>query len=346
MRMPGLKRLLSARWIKGKPVSEALILVYHRVVALPLDPQLLSVTAEHFAEHLEVLHRYYRPIRLLELVDTQGSVKPSRAVVITFDDGYADNLYNAKPLLERYDVPATVFVSTGYVGGKREFWWDELERLLLKPGTLPETLNLSVNGKRSEWTIGEGAFYAVSECERHRDWNVELKRDPSSRHTLYRTLCRLLRPLPEAERQQVLDALFAWAGAETRIRPTHRVLSSKEVVQLAKEGLVEVGSHSVTHPVLSALATELQRAEIVQSKAYLEEILDHPVTSFAYPYGSKSDYTEATVGLLQEAKYDCACANFAEQVRPGCNSFQLPRVLVRDCDGEVFGRLLHRWFHA
>ena len=346
MRMASLKFRL-ARCLKIRPISEALILAYHRVAALPLDPQLLSVTAEHFAEHLEVLHRYYRPTRLRQLAQTpESGVSSSRAVVITFDDGYADNLYNAKPLLERYDVPATVFVSTGYVGGKREFWWDELERLLLQPGTLPETLSLSVNRKRSEWTLGEGAFFAVSESERHRDWNVELKRDPSSRHTLYRTLCRLLRPLPEAERQQVLDALFAWAGAETRVRPTHRALSSKEVVQLAKEGLVEVGSHSVTHPVFSALATALQRSEIVQSKAYLEEILDHPVTSFAYPYGSKSDYTQVTVALLQEAKYNCACANFAEQVRPGYDSFQLPRVLVRDCDGEVFGRLLRRWFHA
>src|SRR6266404_5015149 len=166
MRMAGLKRLLSARWIKGKPVSEALILAYHRVAALPFDPQLLSVTPDHFAEHLEVLHRYYRPTRLRQLAQTpESGVSSSRAVVITFDDGYADNLYNATPLLERYDVPATVFVTTGYVDATREFWWDELERLLLQPGTLPETLSLSVNRKRSEWTLGKGAFCAVYESE-------------------------------------------------------------------------------------------------------------------------------------------------------------------------------------
>ena len=66
-----------------------------------------------------------------------GGDVPSAGVVVTFDDGYADNFHNAKPLLERYEIPATVFVTTGYLQDQREFWWDELERILLQPGTLP-----------------------------------------------------------------------------------------------------------------------------------------------------------------------------------------------------------------
>jgi peptidoglycan/xylan/chitin deacetylase (PgdA/CDA1 family) len=82
-------------------------------------------------------------------------------VVITFDDGYADNLHNAKPLLERYDIPATVFVTTGHIGHEREFWGDELDRLLLQPSTLPELLGLSINGSPYQWELGEVAHYTV-----------------------------------------------------------------------------------------------------------------------------------------------------------------------------------------
>src|SRR5262249_11986659 len=128
----------AARWLKYRFRSRALILMYHRVTELPNDPYLLAVTPEHFAEQMEEIRRYCVPMRLEELVDEleDGNI-PNRGVVVTFDDGYADNLYQAKPLLERYEIPATVFVTAGQVGSRREFWWDELDRLLLQAGTLP-----------------------------------------------------------------------------------------------------------------------------------------------------------------------------------------------------------------
>jgi peptidoglycan/xylan/chitin deacetylase (PgdA/CDA1 family) len=76
-------------------------------------------------------------------------------VAVTFDDGYADNLLNGKPLLECYDVPVTVFVTSGYVGAGREFWADELERLFLQPGTLRQELCLAIKGRTHQWDLGE-----------------------------------------------------------------------------------------------------------------------------------------------------------------------------------------------
>ena len=342
--MLGLKRW-AAGWMKAKSVSEPLILAYHRVANLASDPQLLSVTPAHFTEHLEVLRRQYQTIPLRDLNNSLNRyVRRSRTVVVTFDDGYADNLYNAKSLLDRYDVPATVFISTAYIGGGREFWWDELARLLLQAGTLPETLSLTVNGRTYHWTLGEGARYSTVECERNRGWNVEMRRGLNARQRLYRCLCQLIRPLYAEDRQNVLDMLLAWAGAISAARPADRPLLHDEIASLGADGLVEIGSHTATHPVLSALPPKIQRKEIEESKACLEEILGHPVTSFAYPYGGKRDYLTSTVTLLRAANYTRACANFPNGLCKGIDPFQLPRILVRDCDGEAFGRLLHEWF--
>jgi peptidoglycan/xylan/chitin deacetylase (PgdA/CDA1 family) len=327
--------------------SRALILAYHRVNESPSDPQLLSVAPQRFAEHLECLRKAYRPTRLRQLVRAlrDGTI-PHGAVVLTFDDGYADNLHHARPLLERYDVPATVFVTTGCVGHDRELWWDELDRLLLQPGTLPERLRLSVSGSSFEWELGEDAYYGEEAFRAHCRWNVLETGDPTSRQRVYRSLHQLLRPMPGAQRQQVLEELRVWVGAESGSRSSHQILTADDVGDLEKGNLVEVGAHTVDHPVLSSLPPDAQRAEIRQSKTRLEEILGHPVASFAYPYGGRADYTAETAALVREAGFACACANFPELVRRSADRFQLPRVLVRDWDGDAFATRLAGWFRG
>ncbi len=345
MKMPSIGKI---RWaasrLRSKFLSGTLILFYHRVAELPSDPQLLCVTPERFSQHLEILRKFGRTMRLQELDHAlrEGKV-PDRTLIVTFDDGYADNLYNAKPLLEHYDVPATVFVTSGYIGKESEFWWDELDRLLLQPITLPKTLCMNINGSPFRWELGEASQYTEDCCWRYHRWNVEVKDNPSSRHGLYRSLCQLLHPLPEEKRREAINELLAWADADLKGRATHRVLSTDEVLQLAEGGLVEVGSHTATHPVLSALPMDVQWEEIRGSKARLEEILGHPIYSFAYPYGTPSDYTEETAALVQKSGFRLACSNFPGVIRRGTDSFQLPRLLVRDWDEAEFTSRLRRW---
>ncbi len=107
------------------------ILNYHRVCLRRTDPHRLCASPARFEGHLERLKQTLPILRLGDLVASlhRGTL-PKRAVVVTFDDGYADNLREAKPILERQGVPATVFVSTGHLGSLRGFWWDELEKLL------------------------------------------------------------------------------------------------------------------------------------------------------------------------------------------------------------------------
>ena len=110
--------------------------MYHRIASARPDPWSLCVSPDHFREHLEVLQRYHR-VRLDQLSPGGWSIHPQLSVAITFDDGYADNLYEAARLLKRYDTPATFFITTGYIGTGCEFWWDELERLVPADKYLP-----------------------------------------------------------------------------------------------------------------------------------------------------------------------------------------------------------------
>ena len=119
-------------------VARAMILVYHRVTPLDFDPEWLAVTPDRFAEQMDVLRRHYHVLSLSELhACLQKGNVPRKAVAVTFDDGYADNLLSARPVLERYDVPATFFVTTGKLDQTSEFWWDELGSLLLETPKLP-----------------------------------------------------------------------------------------------------------------------------------------------------------------------------------------------------------------
>ena len=141
----------------------------------------------------------------------------------------------------------------------------------------------------------------------------------------------------------MLDDLLTWALTKPGGRASYRSLTIQEILTLAQGGLLEIGSHTITHPVLSARPPATQREEIQQSKAHLEEVLGCPVTSFAYPYGRQSDYTTETVALVQEAGFVCACSASADVVRQGADPFRLPRLHVQDWDGDKFTQVLLRW---
>jgi peptidoglycan/xylan/chitin deacetylase (PgdA/CDA1 family) len=328
--------------LKHKIATKALILLYHRVDELPSDPYLLGVTPEHFAEHLEVVRKQGYPVRLQELAEgLQDGHLRDRAIVITFDDGYSDNLYYAKPLLERCDIPATVFVTTKYMAHAREFWWDELAKLLLRPGTLPTVLDVKVNGTTHRYDLGEAADYVEDDYRRHRDWHVERVDDPSPRQHLFRSFYHMLFPLLEEERQQVLDQLRTRIGLNHKHGSTDRGMSPDEIIHLAKDGLVEIGAHTVTHPALATLSVDAQREEILRSKHRLEQVLGYPVRTFAYPHGS---FTRETVGIVRDAGFVCAGSSEPDLVWSNANLFQLPRVAVRDWNGDTFARWLNGWF--
>lgn len=329
------------RRVARRMLPKGVILLYHRIAEVASDPQLLSVTPQHFAEHLEILQQGYNPLSLRTLHRRMKfNLWRYRTVAITFDDGYADNLHQAKPLLEAVDVPATVFVTTGKVDSSREFWWDELERILLSTPILPNQLAITIKGEFYHWELGRN-----DEENRIDDrWHVLMESGPSPRQVAYLKLARLLQGMENRTRVSVLEQLVAWAGLEAYGRPGYRALTSEEAQTFAQNGLVEIGAHTMTHPALSGLPVEVQRVEITASKRRLEELLEQPVTSFSYPFGGRDSYNADTVRLVKEAGFECACSNFPGHVQWRVDPYQLPRFIVRDWDGDEFARRLRGMF--
>jgi peptidoglycan/xylan/chitin deacetylase (PgdA/CDA1 family) len=327
------------RWARGLLDPRPIILMYHRVVDVPFDPQLLAVSPRHFAEHLEVLRARFQPLSLSQLVGMLGSRRlPYRGVVVTMDDGYADNLAIAKPLLEAQEIPATAFIASGYLDATREFWWDELERLVFSPNPLPPVIEVSAGSAVRRWVLDVEAQDPYLADEEDRSWNVEMPGDPGARHQLYRSMYDWLHPLPGEATSGALERLRYLVGEEPGPRDSHRILTTEELQRLPEGGLIEVGAHSVTHPALAGLQLGEQRDEVRKSRAALEDILGAPVRSFAFPHGS---YSSATLETVRGAGFTSACTSDPALVGRGNDRFRLPRFVPRDWDGDTFGRWLH-----
>jgi peptidoglycan/xylan/chitin deacetylase (PgdA/CDA1 family) len=321
-----------------------LILLYHRVCELASDPQRLAVSPDRFSKQLEVLDAHFRLMELPVLMEQASRhALPSDAVAVTFDDGYADNLEYAQPLLEKWRVPATVFVATGYIGGDREFWWDDLERLLLTEGCLPRLLRLTIGTDTREWNLDGAADYDAAMYARHRSWHVEEREDPTPRHRVYRELCGRLRSCSPAVRDDLLRELSDQARGTAGPRPTHRALSANEVRQLNRGPSIDIGAHSASHAALSALPLDEQKEEILSSRSAVERLTGCMPGAFAYPFGTASDYTRATVGHVREAGFSCACVATPGKVEPGGDPLRLPRLIVRDWDRDLFEDRLREW---
>jgi len=317
------------------------------VATLDTDPQLLSVTPEHFAEHLEYLSEHYNPMSLSELCNALKAGKiPKRSIVITFDDGYADNLWNAKPLLERNEISATVFVTSGYIGSDREFWWDDLERLLLLPEQLPNRLELTIGGRNRKWDLTGDVEYTTGQRSSTRSdpWNVTMASDPGPRYTIYRDLHRILNVLPCGQQETILSAITQWAGVSRTGRAPYRALTAGELKQLARGGLVEIGAHTVTHARLSAQTASIQKGEIARSKESLEEILGREVRSFSYPFGQNEDFNSNCVEFIKGAGFTAACTNYGSTLTRSADPYCLPRAMVRDWDVQTFAARIKEWF--
>jgi peptidoglycan/xylan/chitin deacetylase (PgdA/CDA1 family) len=323
MRIHGWKTLIqTSRRVRSRFVAGAVILGYHRIAEVAPDPCSNTVSLHNFTEQLEIIRNRTQPLPIGEIAHALNSGKlPTGAVGITFDDGYADLLDCVKPLLTNRQVPATVFVTPGYLG--REFWWEELHRIVYS-ALWPEELKLLIGARRYRWTIPEGDRAGTREKIIHR---LEV----------------LMEPLSEEQRRNVFDQLCDLFGIATPPGEIIRSLTANEILELSRDGMIDVGSHSMTHRSLVGLPEYDQQLEIKESRVRLEAILGRPVSGFSYPHGIFSGEVRVRV---QQAGYLFACGSNNDVVRRRSDTFHLPRFWIPDWDGTTFESWLRKWLRA
>jgi peptidoglycan/xylan/chitin deacetylase (PgdA/CDA1 family) len=325
MSLPGAKTAKKfSRWLRARVLGGALILGYHRISVTEDDVYDTCVSPENFARHMESLRRYAHPISLSTLVQNlkEGSLPPN-SVAVTFDDGYVDNLHFAKPILEKYEIPATVFICTGYAGG--EFWWDELHRRITSSRADPRELRLTAGEIQFKWDPPQ-----VSSGPE----------DPEVRRQFHGALYHLLLSLDVADQARAMDAIRDWSGLSSDGTYVSRAMREDEVLQLVNGGLIELGAHTRHHSMLPQLTFERQKEEIQSSKADLEALMGEKIMGFSYPNG------RATVDakrLVRENGFTYACTSLRDVARAGSDVYELPRFWQQDVDGDRFVRGLNWW---
>ncbi|TIL30714.1 MAG: hypothetical protein E5Y73_29105 [Mesorhizobium sp.] len=307
-----LGRLVRRRRLRRAPI----ILMYHRVADIAVDPWSLAVHPARFDEQIDALTRSRQVVHLHELFDVNARGKPGKPLaVVTFDDGYHDVYSNARPILQRHDCPMTLFVATGAIGSGREFWWDALSRICLETSELPDQLDITIKGGRHHWLIPKMV-------------------DQAGRDKVYREVWSALRTLPYERQNAHIEDIAKWAGVGLDARPEHCIMTPGEVGDISDD-LITIGGHTVSHPTLPAHSFATQLREIVDGRSACEQMTGKRVLSFAYPFG---DHDALSVSAVREAGFEFACTTRAGYVAPEADVLRLPRLYVGNWSGDEFLR--------
>jgi peptidoglycan/xylan/chitin deacetylase (PgdA/CDA1 family) len=293
-----------------------LILCYHRVAENVEDPFYLCVSPDNFAAHLEEMSRAREPSTLADI-----SV-PSRRprVIVTFDDGYLDNLTNALPIAESKGVPITVFVTSGILANHKGLWWDRLGTLLRSRPPHVREIALPVGDRSVRLPLGSSGIRADLDSVRQH-----------------------LLPLPVTEIQQALDAVSEQWQVDSAPPSDAGTISHEDLRRLAASDTVTIGAHTVDHVRLRDRPATEQQDTISGSKRELELSIGRAVSHFAYPFGRRDDFDDHSVDAVRSAAFDTACTAIPGTARSSTDRYRLPRRMVMDWGRSRFRVQMQRW---
>lgn len=310
---------MTLRWLFGalSPAGSngrLSVMIFHRV--LP-QPDLLfpgAIDAPRFDALIDRLKHWFNIISLSDGIAAFRLGRfPSRPLVITFDDGYADNRTVALPILQRHRVPASFFVACGFLDGGR-MWNDTVIEAVRRWRT--QVLDLS--------DLGLGTHPVASPGERHLALGQILPR---------------LKYSPQPEREAAAVEIARRCGTAL---PDDLMLTSRQLLDLHEAGMT-IGAHTVTHPILATLSDEIAMREIAESRRRLEALLRNQVRYFAYPNGRPGkDYKAVHVAMVRDLGFEAAVSTAWGACAPGADPYQIPRFTPWDAGGVRYGLRMAR----
>ena len=273
------------------------VLIYHRV--LPESDALFpdEMHASRFDGVCGWMASEFNVLPLDEaLLRLTAGTLPARAACITFDDGYADNYHVVLPVLQRHGLKATFFIASGFLNGGR--MWNDTIIESIRASTL-SVLDLS--------SLGLGR-YVLSSIDDKRAAIGSL-----INHVKYR---------PVEDRIAVTEQMACLA----QVQPPHDLMMTSQEVKSLRHAGMQIGAHTVSHPILARLTDEQAREEIQGSKHFLEQMLGERVGLFAYPNGKPGeDYTPQTVDVVRSLGFDAAVSTRWGASAVGDDLFQIRR---------------------
>ena len=284
------------------------ILMYHGVTDQSFEfPVWTQVSAERF--DAQIGHLIRRGCHFLSMQDVLGVLQdgrdfPADSVALTFDDGFANNASHAFPILQKYNVPATIYLATDLIGTTELIWTDRV-------------LVAYLATSRSEVTLPELGKQSL--------------RSPAERHAAFRQTIGHLKGLPAGRKNELLgpidDALEPnETSRDAELKEAFRLMSWDDARRLQGSGLVEFGGHTSRHEITSRTDPADLGGQLRQCKEKLELELGRPALQFAYPNGTRDDYNENVIQVLQSHGWSAAVTTVPGRAGRNDKPFELPRI--------------------
>lgn len=289
------------------------VLNYHRVAELKdheYKPN-ISASPASFERQMEYLSKHYNVITCDELtacLKGGAALKPHSAL-ITFDDGYFDNLSAACPVLRKYGLPAVIFLATDYIGGNAPFFWDCAAYCFSM--TDLNAAELPVTG-RASWT---------NRAERERMMNRWVNK---------------IKRLPNAQRIEALEKLPGALGVNIPVDAFKGLYLTWDQVRELTRNNIQMGAHTASHPILTRVSLEIVREELEGSRRKIENELGLPVKSFAYPNGQAEDFSPEIEDIVRETGFDLAFTLIPGPTRYNTirrDTYAIRRIFISHSDG-------------
>lgn len=293
--------------------EQAIILMYHRIHDRRDGT---GISRKNLERQMEFIKRKMTPVSLIDIIDWLLKKKtiPQRAVAITFDDGYEDNFINGYPILRKFDIPATIFLTSGHIETTKVFWWDKVNEVIRN------TKKPFIHLNYFQDFITDGYMHSAEP--------VRLNTTKEKIGAM-KTIQEFFKTFEYNRVNEAVALLQKILDVEEREIEGPPMLNWSRIREMSNNG-IDFGAHTVTHVNLAGVSPDQAEEEINDSKRIIEERINKPVYGFAYPYGLERHFNEHTKKIVKNSGFQYACTATTGAISIGSDIYSLKRVSMPD----------------